>query len=56
LESGFHTYFPPIVILFELNPNSFRCPSYCPGAGDYSGVFFGNKFFVMIAEGIVGFV
>jgi hypothetical protein len=34
LESGFQTYFPPIVMLFELNPKSFRCPSYYPGAGD----------------------
>jgi hypothetical protein len=55
-ESGFQTYFPPIVILFVLKPKSFRCPSYCPGAGDYSDGLLMYWFLVIIAEGIVGFV
>ena len=55
-ESGFQIYFPPIVILFVLKPKSFRCPSYCPGAGDYSDDLLMYWFLVIIAEGIVGFV
>jgi hypothetical protein len=45
LESGFHMYFPPIVILFGEYPNSL-CASYWPGAGEFyifSGEFLPKK-------------
>ena len=42
--------------MLGLYPNSFKCPSYWPGAGSYSGCLLLNKFLVIIADGIVGLI
>ena len=56
LESGFHLYLPPIVILFGLYPKSVKCPSYYPGLGNYSfGLRNGETYSLIVAAGIVGF-
>ena len=39
-----------------MNPNSLRCPSYCPGEGSYSAGLLLNIFLVIIADGIVGLI
>ena len=42
--------------MFVLKPKSFKCPSYCPGAGDYSAGLLMNWSLEIIADGIVGLV